>query len=58
MEQYTAPEKKLYFHKDDLSLYGKVVIIREEDDYTIDDFILLNKEEYLALIEEQESEMG
>ena len=50
MESYKAPEKHLYFHKDDLSLFGKVVVITEEDDYTIDDFILLNKEEYLEKI--------
>lgn len=50
MESYKAPEKHLYFHKDDLNLFGKVVVITEEDDYTIDDFILLNKEEYLEKI--------
>lgn len=52
METYLAPKLHLYFHKNNLNLYGKAVVIREEDDYTIDDFILLNKEQYLEKIEE------
>jgi hypothetical protein len=56
METYKAPEKHLYFHKDNLKLYGKAVVIREEDDYTIDDFELLNKEEYLEKLKNTNSE--
>ena len=52
METFVAPKLHLYFHKDNLELYGKAVVIRDEDDYTIDDFILLNEKQYLEKLEE------
>ena len=55
METYVAPKLHLYFHKDNLNLYGKAVVIREEDNYTIDDFILLNKEQYLERLKENKN---
>lgn len=55
METYVAPKLHLYFHKDNLNLYGKTVVIREEDNYTIDDFILLNKEQYLERLKENKN---
>lgn len=50
MNNYWAPEGKIYVHKDKTKkLYGEMVIVKEEDDYTIEDFILIDiekKEEY------------
>jgi hypothetical protein len=56
METYIAPKNQLYVHKDNFKLYGEAVVIREEDDYTIDDFELLNKKEYLEKLKNKNSE--
>jgi len=53
MEIYNAPEGKIYVFKNNVEFYGKVVIITLEDDYTIEDFVLVDEDKlnaYLAKI--------
>jgi hypothetical protein len=50
MELYEAPNGKMYVHKKRENLFAKVVYIKEDDDYTIDDFELKNETEYLEVI--------
>ena len=55
METYVAPKLHVYFHKDNPNLYGEAVVIREEDDYTIDDFVIMNREEFLIQLEKNKN---
>lgn len=55
METYLAPKLHVYFHKDKPKLYGEAVVIREEDDYTIDDFVIINKEEFMLRLKEDKN---
>ena len=46
METYWAPEEKIYVHKDKKrKLYGEMILIFPEDDYVIEDFILIKTSE-------------
>lgn len=58
LEKHLAPEGKLYVHKKkSKGLYGEMVIILPDDLYTIDDFILIDKnelEDYFNKVEESE----
>lgn len=38
METYSAKKGYVYVHKDNIELYGQVVMIQESDPYTIEDF--------------------
>jgi hypothetical protein len=52
-EFHQAPEEKVYVHKDNVNLFGEVIVITEEDSYTIDDFNIMSKEEHSELLESQ-----
>ena len=52
MEIYEAPEGKIYVNKKREELFAKVVYIKEDDEYTIDDFELKDEEKYLKIIKE------
>jgi len=52
MKIYEAPQNKIYVNKKRESLFAKVVYIKEDDDYTIDDFELKDEEKYLKIIKE------
>lgn len=43
---YQAPKGKVYVHKKNNKLFGEVVIITGEEEYDIEDFVLLSKEEH------------
>jgi hypothetical protein len=45
--QYLAGENEIYVHKEKEFLFGKVIIITPDDDYTIEDFELVDEEEYM-----------
>lgn len=46
MKSYRATEGKVYVHKNNVELYGELVIINEGDKYTIQDFKQLTKENH------------
>jgi hypothetical protein len=50
MEIYEAPKGKIYVNKKKEELFAKVVYIKEDDEYTIDDFELKDEEKYLKII--------
>lgn len=52
MELFRAPEGKIYVFKKNVEFYGKAVIITVDDDYTIDDFVLLDETQHNAMLEE------
>jgi hypothetical protein len=52
MEIYEALEGKIYVNKKREELFAKVVYIKEDDEYTIDDFELKDEEKYLKIIKE------
>lgn len=53
MKTYKAKKGYVYVHKENIELYGQVVMIRESDPYTIEDFKQMgskkHKEELEAL---------
>lgn len=59
MKTHKATKGKVYVHKENIKFYGRQVIIKEDDPYTIEDFELVDekshKEQLTALyIEEEE----
>jgi hypothetical protein len=52
MKIHNAPEGMIYVFKKNIEFYGKAVIITLDDDYTIDDFVLLDELQHNAMLEE------
>jgi len=56
-EIHWAPKDKVYVHKDkNLKLYGEMVVILPDDDYTLQDFELIKEKELLNYFKEIEGE--
>lgn len=43
---YTAPKDLIYIKKGDIKSFGKVVVLSEETDLTINDYTLMDEKEH------------